>query len=685
MKRYLNILLGLAVTFGAASCWKSELPEASSSPRHQVTDLVAAADDESVELSWNVPDGWSPVDYVITYLNIDQETETVRSNGAKNIVITGLENGHEYLFNVQAEYEGKAVSGTQSVKAKPATRGISNAKVDDAGDQTVTISWIAPSYDDITGYTADYQLAGDATSKKTVTFGKENTSYTFTGLTNEKEYTFSIAATYPSKTSKYVAINGTPTKITPWKVDKTEVVAGEIITFSYDQSLLPASDVKWILPGGITKTGNVVKTGVNANYAVDNNDVQQVSVELQATVAGSAKKWTIYLSVKPFMFFKNDWDKGSSAYQGFKADTPVFSPDGKVVYALTFASPAVLYALDAKTGVEKWRYKPGTASASYNGCTVNPVNGDIYFGTSTAGQFYCVKADGTLKWSNSDMASMDQAAFPAVSKDGKVVYCCDKKGMTFALDAETGAKKWSVQAGSAAGAGIIVNGDEIIVGTAATTAGIMFLKASDGSTIASLDVADALASCGGFAVSPDRKNAYIGTAHGSVISVDIVAHSIVATVTPPQDNTNCNIWELAVSADGSVFGGSKRGYAFCLKGVTLDQLWVDETLKGVANAYNFGHPCCDTEGNFYISSGGSKNQNLIFSPAGAILEQWTDFTSANQKQMAGNALYDGVYYALFLGAGSENGAMVARNVGAQLGNMGWPCHGGDICGSCCIK
>lgn len=689
MNKHLLIISTLAAAFCMTACWKSELPDVEDIQKndlHQVTGLTATADDEFVTLSWDIPEGFVPDDYAIDYLNTESAKQELSTKGQNTCTISELKNGFEYSFNVKAVY-GDAMSGVVTVKATPHTRGLENAKVEDSGDGYVLISWDAPQYSDLTGYTANYQESGNAASKKTIQIGKDKTSYTFDNLTNEKEYSFSIVANYPSQTSPAVELNGTPTKITPYTVDKTDVAAGELVNFKYDQALLPATDVTWTLPNGKVKTGDDVSFGIPAKFDVASNDPQLATVVLSANVKGITKKWSINFNVRPYMFLKNDWDKGSSAYQGFKAAVPVFSPDGKTVYVITFNSPTVLYAMDIKTGATKWKYTPATASASYNGCTVNPVNGDIYFGTSTAGQFYCVKADGSLRWSNSEMGAMDQAAFPAVSKDGKVVYCYDKKGKAFALDADTGAKKWTASIGSDAGAGILVNGDEIIFGGSDNKAGLVkFLKASDGSTIAELKLGETPSSCGGFAVSPDRKNVYLGTTTGSVISIDIVNRSVIAMVTPPQDNTNCNIWELAVNAEGNVFGGSKRGYAFCLKGVTLEQIWVDETLKGVGNAFNFGHPCCDTEGNFYITSGGNKNQNFIFSPSGAILEQWSTLTTNNQKQMAGNALYDGVFYSLFLGASGDSGAMVARNVGgAQLCTSGWPCHGGDICGSCCIK
>ncbi len=72
--------------------------------------------------------------------------------------------------------------------------------------------------------------------------------------------------------------------------------------------------------------------------------------------------------------------------------------------------------------------------------TVNPVTGDIYYGTTSAGQFYAVTQEGKLKWTFAEAGSMQSAA-PAVNANGTVVYICDALGKAFAIDAASGQKK----------------------------------------------------------------------------------------------------------------------------------------------------------------------------------------------------------------------------------------------------
>ena len=232
----------------------------------------------------------------------------------------------------------------------------------------------------------------------------------------------------------------------------------------------------------------------------------------------------------------------------------------------------------------------------------------------------------------------------------------------------------------AKGSGLLVNGDELMVASCCTTGGVKFLKASDGSEIASLDLPSKGSDCAGIAVSPDRTKAYVTTNAGHICMYDLAGHTQLVQMSP--EGVTNNIWELAVSPSGDVFGGSKTGVAFCYSGDLSTKKWIDN--YGVKNAYNYGHPCCDASGRFMITAGGTGNRSAVYSPDGSSFT-WKFSTSGNQKQMAGNAYHNGILYSIFIGGGTENGCLVAKYVGGEDAASGWPCHGGDICGSCCIK
>lgn len=52
--------------------------------------------------------------------------------------------------------------------------------------------------------------------------------------------------------------------------------------------------------------------------------------------------------------------------------------------------------------------------------------------------------------------------------------------------------------------------------------------------------------------------------------------------------------------------------------------------------------------------------------------------------MGGNNYLDGVLYSAFIGSSSKNGIFVGKYVGGERASS-WSTHGGDICGSCCVK
>lgn len=72
MKKLLFSILAVAgISLSATSCWDENIPEAGAA-RHQVTDLKAVPGDEEAQLSWSMPEGWNPTEYLITYTDGDK-------------------------------------------------------------------------------------------------------------------------------------------------------------------------------------------------------------------------------------------------------------------------------------------------------------------------------------------------------------------------------------------------------------------------------------------------------------------------------------------------------------------------------------------------------------------------------------------------------------------------------------
>ena len=200
MKRISVYLLISVLASGFSSCWTEDIPEAGAA-RHQVTNLTATPGDEEVSLSWEMPEGWNPSDFIIYYTNADSETITLRSGGSWNYTIKNLVNNTQYTFYVQAVY-GELVSNYVAVTAKPATTRfpITDLTVS-AGDGYVTLSWTEPATT-VLSYTLSYYNEDTPENIQEQTIEKGTTSVTLDNLTNDKNYYFSIVANYAKGASE---------------------------------------------------------------------------------------------------------------------------------------------------------------------------------------------------------------------------------------------------------------------------------------------------------------------------------------------------------------------------------------------------------------------------------------------------------------------------------------------------
>ena len=649
MKKIINLLLALVLTANLAACWTEDIPEAGAA-RHQVTGLTATPGDEEVLLSWSMPEGWNPTDFIVYYTNTDSKTVTRRTGGLMNCTVTGLANGTQYTFYVQAVY-GENISNYVGITGKPST---SRFPVTDlaaeAGDAYVTLTWSKPSTT-VLSYTLSYyneDATGDVTE---LPLDKDATAITLDNLVNDKNYYFSLVANYAKGTSEAATVKAMPTQAIPYSLDRDKAAKNQPITFTFNTADYPtATDVKWTFPGDVVKQGTVVKYGLGS--------VGTQTVKLSATINGNVRTWNLEVEIREYVVYSTDWAQDGSNYNGFKGSCPVFSPDGKTVYIITFNKVAGLYAFDLATGSEKWRYIPAAKSNSYNMLTVNPVTGDIYYGTTGAGQFYAVTAEGQLKWTFTEAGSM-QSCSPAVNASGTVVYISDATGNTFGIDASSGSKIWSYAAG-AKGCGLLVLANELLVGT---TSNAIFLNAETGAEIAKVALGCTMVDNTGFAVSNDKTLAYFGAKSGYIGAVNLTSRTIHGKLLAGGGNAAANdIYEPVVAPNGSVFAGSKSGEVFNVKGDLSAKNWeYAHTPSGapLTNAFNFAHPCVDSENRFYITAGQASNVSYIFDANGSILDSWSyEGSDTTQKQMGGNNYLDGVLYSAFIGSSSKNGIFV---------------------------
>ena len=667
---HISILSGLAAL--AASCWTEDIPEAGAA-RHQVEALTATPGDEEVTLAWEIPDGWNPTDYIVFYTDEESQTVTLRTGGASRYVVDKLTNGISYNFNVQAVY-GKLISNAVTVAGRPSTSRlpVTDLTVTDTGDGYVALAWSAPSTL-VEKYTLSYYIEDMPGDIRTQEIGKEQTAYRCEGLTNDKTWFFLLAAEYAKGPAEADVVRAMPTKAIPYFISSETAAVDQPVTFEFNRTAYAdASDVTWTFPDGAVLTGDKVLSG----FKTTGNQ----TVMLSAKIDGSSREWKITVEIRPYVVNFMDWEQADGAkYESPTYTCPVLSPDAGTVYVNTGNKVSNLYAFDVRTGKNKWTFRPtdnGDMQAeSKSMVAVNPVSGDIYYGTSAGGQFYAVKPDGTLHWKFSKCGSMNSAP-PAVCADGTVVYIADAKGALYALDAETGTERWSAPyAAGSCGYGLLVNGGEVVL--AAKTA-IHFVNAADGTKIEAVSVS--IVNSIGFAVSPDRKKAYFAYAT-TLAAVDLDSHTLYARSAAGGDN----YYQPIVAGDGTVFAGTKDGYVRFFSPDLQTMIHEEQPSSVKKNTFNFTRPLVDANNRFYImASGNSTEDSLVleYDTSGNKISDWS-YTQNNCQN--GCNLADGVLYTVNQGSGDGgNGLFIGKYIGAARGR-GWSSHGGDHCGSGCIQ
>ena len=659
-----------------ASCVDEQIFNDTDTPRHQIENLTAVAGDEEVTLSWSIPEGWEPTDYMITYSDDASQKQTILTGGATTYTITGLVNDFSYTFNVQAIY-GKAISNMVKKSSKPVTSRIAVASLDyqtaniEQVQQYIQLTWEKPS-DLVLNYTLTYYPEMNSTAVVTETLDKDATSYKIEGITNGDNYVITLVANYPkgaapeAKATVYFKM--------AYMTSARSGAIGQTITFTFNKESYPdAADITWKFPDGTSQTGEEVTWTITTQGKKD--------VILSANISGKVITWPgIELDLRNMILETNDYVQNGSNYNGFKGSHPVFSPDGNTIYDITFNGITGLYAYDLITGTEKWRYLPELKSGSYNPLTVNPVTGDIYFGTQTGGQFYAVTPEGSLKWHYTGAGNMKSTS-PAVSADGTVVYIVDASGKVCALNAADGSEKWTTSV-DAAGYAILVNKDELVIATNATTKCIRFLSAADGKETGSVDVSLAPSDVVGFAVADDKKTVYLPLkSPGGMASIDIESKKLNAEL---KFGSN-NMWSPIVASNGYVVVGSKDGSVYALAADLSEVKW-SHVHNGTPtnNVYNYSHACADNQGRVYITAGQPSAVIYVFDAAtGNVVTSNAYETNPVSRQMGGNNYNGGFFFSAFMGNGSTNGHIVGHYLGGERKFWGGP--GGDICGSRCIQ
>jgi len=158
--------------------------------------LTASAGDEAVSLSWSAPanNGGATIQQYVVYRDDGTGLTKVGTTSSTSYTDTGLTNGDRYDYVVRAR--NRVGLGPKSNQASATPLGVPDAPQSltaSAGDGEVSLSWSTPASDGGKPV-QQYVVYRDDGTGLTQVATVSGTSYTDTGLTNGKQYSYEVAA-----------------------------------------------------------------------------------------------------------------------------------------------------------------------------------------------------------------------------------------------------------------------------------------------------------------------------------------------------------------------------------------------------------------------------------------------------------------------------------------------------------
>ncbi len=193
--RFYGIVMPLMLLCGLfASCSDFEpegMPEVPELAK--VSNLKAEVAGHKINLSWTLPTA-SDIEGVRIITNGNNAAAQTLEGMATDYVVVGQPMDEEYLYTVKVLYKGGYVSegvSVTSVLPKEELPGVSGLRADISG-RTVTLTWVLPSSDEITGVRI---IRDGDTDAATVVEGRV-TSFELKGQPMDREMTYTVEAIY---------------------------------------------------------------------------------------------------------------------------------------------------------------------------------------------------------------------------------------------------------------------------------------------------------------------------------------------------------------------------------------------------------------------------------------------------------------------------------------------------------
>lgn len=659
-----KILLGFMFLVGllTVAC-QDKLPQASFN-LHEVKSFTAQIGDQQVVLNWEVPQGASPIDYLILWTTSTegaQGGEKVLEPDKTTLTVDKLINDAIYQFSIQPRYpDGVAGKVVQRVIPKNVRFAVENLKAD-AGTKKVRLTWRKPASNNLVGYTINV-----SPSDRTIEVDQAVTErFVVDQLTNGIEYTFAVTARYTNGLSTEVSVKATPGAIEPILVASKTVVQNNAVKFTHNDMYFIGSDVLHV--SWLFGTGDV-STELSPSYAYPAAGTYTVTATV-TYVDQSTESATIEMTVEGYKWSSKTLSSANGKAGTVKVSNPVFSHDGQTLYMPISNTDGDLFAVDVVSGDLKWSFP---LPLTYGGGPMVGGDGVIYQGAADG--FYAIKADGSQKWK---AAIGKVEAFPAIN--GNVVYCVanSSPAKLYALDATTGETVWSADiTGTNTGCAVAVTkSGKVIVGTNGKLKGFSAAGVEEWSH--DLNISER----GSFAFGPNNKlyaalSSSSANTPAGLVQLDAVTGALDWTYATTTTASNGACYFPVVDATGVVYFAQRGGRKVIAVNADGTRKW--ETAIGAELIYT--GLALSADGVVYAGTQGKSGATWKFfgvnTADGALV---VDEAFGSQMMSAFTFGPDArLYWGVINGTGD---CLHARNVESKMAPNCWAVRGGDLQGT----
>ena len=344
------------------------------------TDVTAVYGNATATVSWSAPTyngGASIGSYLVTS---NPDGKTCSTSVTRSCSVTGLTNGVEYTFTVQASnVVGLSLPSLSSAAVVPRTvPGAPASLVGTSGNTKATVSWVAPASTGgaaISGYRVVATPGGQSCTTDSSTFTCE-----FSGLTNGTAYTFAATAQNSEGTSATASTGSVVPSTTPSAPGKPLLVGVS------DQSI----SLTWTSP---SSTGGAAIT----SYLVTSNPGGKTCTSLASTractVTGLTNGTAYTFTVVAINVAGSSVDSAAS-----NSGTPRTTPGAPTSVSAVFGNASATVSWVAPTsdgGFAIASYKVVSVADSGKSCTVTAPTTSCTVTGLTNGTSYTFKVTAT--------------------------------------------------------------------------------------------------------------------------------------------------------------------------------------------------------------------------------------------------------------------------------------------------